>query len=348
MARTRSRERASERKENMRVQRNLFTGNMSSSDSEFHEPKEKGKTGDTIKVRQQQTRMSPLEREIMIEWLGMEREGQKEGQSMKNWRSIWGGAAKGRNMQGEVDEVHSSSGYSKLAAYVNTKCQIKTDKARAWNAEIAEKRWAWMKKQYKKAAKMSKPLNTHYEDDESFEAAMQKHEAAQEKACPGFKSLYTLLEGHPAVEPYCPTDSMLPRTPNSKSYGSVEDEDDDSQSAAPPMLRKEDTQGVIKKTKETTTAAARKKQKTEFSLRKPGNESASTKRLNIQEMFIKSQETQLEVDREKIKVDKQKLLVQAVTDLARAGIAPQDMDAYLVLMGLQPPKDPHRASDDEN
>ena len=112
----------------MRVQRNLFTGNMSSSDSEFHEPKEKGKTGDTIKVRQQQTRMSPLEREIMIEWLGMEREGQKEGQSMKNWRSIWGGAAKGRNMQGEVDEVHSSSGYSKLAAYVNTKCQIKTDK----------------------------------------------------------------------------------------------------------------------------------------------------------------------------------------------------------------------------
>ena len=52
--------------------------------------------------------MKPEEREAMIEGLGLDREGQKDGQPMQNWRSIYGGAAKGRNMNEDAGEVHAS------------------------------------------------------------------------------------------------------------------------------------------------------------------------------------------------------------------------------------------------
>jgi hypothetical protein len=306
-----------------------MSSSSSSSESEFESPKEKAVAG----KGRQLSRMTPAERSAMIEWLDMDREGQKQGQEMKNWRILWGGAAKGRSMQGEVDEVHASGGYAKLANFVNTRCQIKTVKNRAWTSEVAEKRWAWLKKQYKKAARIPKPLNTLYDDDDSFAVAITKHEDAQEKACPDFKKLFAMLEGHPSVVPYNPRDSLMPQTPNSKSSGSYLGEGE-----AAPMLQRNDTLGVVrrKKGEEQGDSSTRKKQKEEFVLRKPGNESASAKRLNIHEMFIKSQEIQVELDRQKIEIDKKKLMVQAVTDLAKAGIKPEDMSPYLAIMGFAP------------
>jgi hypothetical protein len=76
----------------------------------------------------------------------------------------------------------------------------------------------------------------------------------------------------------------------------------------------------------------RKKRKEEdFRLRKPhAPEGSSKQRLNIHEMFIKSQEKQQEVD-------EKKLLVDAIGKLAKANIRPDDMHAYLALMGLKVP-----------
>ena len=61
----------------------------------------------------------------MIDWLGLDRPG--GGRDMENWRWVYGGAAKGQNMNGDAGDVHASSGFAALAAYVNEKAMIKSD-----------------------------------------------------------------------------------------------------------------------------------------------------------------------------------------------------------------------------
>jgi len=288
----------------------------------------------TTSAKSRSTRMTTVERDAMIDWLDMEREGQKESQGMKNWRSIWGGAAKGRGMQGDVDEVHAAGGYAKLAAYVNSKCQIKSDKSRAWTSEIAKKRWAWVKKQYKAATRIVKPINTTFENEEEFEAELAKHAQDQEKVCPCFKKLDAMLHAHPAIQPHGTVDSL---TLNSKG-----DNGEDNDGSEADMLSSSNTLGVVRKRKDgedgnSTTTKKKMQQKEPFSLRKP--EAESTRRLNIHEMFMKTQEKQADVDR-------QKLLVQAVSELAKAGVSADAMAPYLSLMGLKTPKPASNGSDE--
>ena len=268
--------------------------------------------------------MSPAERDAMIEWLGMDREGQKDGQPMKNWRSIYGGAAKGRSMGEDADEVHAKGGYLRLAAHVNTKCKIKTDKKRAWDEEVAEKRWTALKKNYRKACKMQAPLNTNFATDQAFGEATNQFESEREKCCLHFQKIHDMLKDHPGMHPYQPTDSMAPAQTGRNAGGGDGDE--------PEMRGKDDTMGIQKKRKEDGGAAAptkkKKKVKEEFHLRKPGGaESATKKRMSIHEMFIESQMKQTELE-------KQKLMVEAIGKLAAAQIAPANMGEYLQLMGL--------------
>ena len=253
----------------------------------------------------------------MVEWLGMDREGQKDGQPMKNWRSIYGGAAKGRNMNEEAGEVHASGGYARLAAFVNSKCKIKSDKRRAWDAEIAEKRWTDLKKKYKIAARMQEPLNTAFDTDEAYGKAKEKFEEAREKCCRDYLTIHEMLKEHPGIHPYRPVDSMR---------GSDEE---------PAMLGKDETMGLKKrsKTEEGGPAAKKKKKekKPEFHLRKPDAPvSTGKQRMNIHQMFIETQQKQVDLD-------KQKILVDAIGKLAASGIEPQNMQPYLQLMGLAPP-----------
>lgn len=265
--------------------------------------------------------MKPEERDAMVEWLGMDREGQKDGQPMKNWRCIYGGAAKGRNMNEEAGEVHSSGGYERLAAFVNSKCKIKSDKRRAWDAEIAEKRWTDLKKKYKIATRMEEPLNTVYDSDDTYGKAKEKFEEAREKCCRDYLTIHEMLKEHPGIHPYQPADSMR----------SGADEE-------PPMLAKKDTMGLKKRSNpEEGGPAAKKKtkkkkeKKPEFHLRKPDAPvSTGKQRMNIHQMFIETQQKQVDLD-------KQKILVDAIGKLAASGIQPQNMQPYLQLMGLAPP-----------
>ena len=87
-------------------------------------------------------KMGPAERTYMIDWMSMDRPG--GGREMENWRWIYGGAAKGQNMNGDASDVHASSGYLALAEFVNSKAKIKSGE-KAWTAEMAEKRWITMK-----------------------------------------------------------------------------------------------------------------------------------------------------------------------------------------------------------
>jgi hypothetical protein len=267
--------------------------------------------------------MKPEERDAMVEWLGMDREGQKDGQPMKNWRSIYGGAAKGRSMNEDADEVHAKGGYQRLAAHVNTKCKIKSDRKRAWDEEVAEKRWTALKKNYRKACRMQAPLNTNFETDEAFADATKQFESEREKCCLHFQKIHNMLKDHPGMHPHQPTDSMAQAQAGRDAGGGEHDE--------PEMRGKDDTMGITKKRKEDGSAAAapkKKKVKEEFHLRKPGGaESATKKRMSIHEMFIESQMKQTELE-------KQKLMVEAVGKLAAANIAPANMGEYLKLMGL--------------
>jgi hypothetical protein len=262
--------------------------------------------------------MRPAERDAMVEWLGMNREGQKDGQPMQNWRSIYGGAAKGRNMNEDPDEVHAASGYSRLAVFVNTKCKIKSDKRRAWDAEIAEKRFADLKKKYKIACRMQEPLNTNFDSDEAYVKAKEKFEEGREKCCRDYRKIHELLKNHPAIHPHQPTDSML----------NVDNNE-------PGMRGKYDTMGVMKRNREQEGVRAekmkKKQKKEEFHLRKPDAPVSSGKqRMNIHQMFIETQQKQVELD-------KQKLLVDAIGKLAASGVAPQNMQPYLQMMGLASP-----------
>jgi len=263
--------------------------------------------------------MTPAERDAMIEWLEMDREGQKDGQPMQNWRSICGGAAKGRSMGDDADEVHAKGGFMRLSAFVNVKCKIKTDKKRAWDEEIAEKRWTALKKAYKKASKIPTPLNTHFLNDEDFEEAKKKVAEEQEKCCYHFQRLHTIFKHHPGMHPHMPTDSMA-----------LEAEPDGGELDEPLMRHKEDTMGIVRKRKDGGEAAVpmKKKKTEEFHLRKPGvSESTGKKRMSIHEMFIECQMKQAVLDR-------QKLMVEAISKLAAANIPPTAMGEYLKLMGL--------------
>jgi hypothetical protein len=268
--------------------------------------------------------MKPEERDAMVEWLGMEREGQRDGQDMQNWRCVYGGAAKGRNMNEDADEVHAAGGYARLAAFVNSKCKIKSDKRRAWDAEIAEKRWTDLKKKYKIATRMPEPLNTQFETDEAYNVAKEKFEEAREKTCRDYLKIHEMLKDHPGIHPYMPTDSMQIQT---------QDEDKEE----PAMRTKSDTMGLKRKQPEErgpAAAAAKKKKnekKAEFHLRKPDAPVSSGKqRMNIHQMFIETQQKQVDLD-------KQKLLVDAIGKLAASGIQPQSMQPYLEMMGLARP-----------
>ena len=139
------------------------------SDSDFETDKTPKKSSG--KADSKHANMKPEERDAMVEWLGMDRDGQKDGQPMQNWRCVYSGAAKGRSMNDDADEVHAAGGYARLAAFVNSKCKIKSDKKRAWDAEIAEKRWTDLKKKYKQATRMQEPLNTTFDSDEAYKQA---------------------------------------------------------------------------------------------------------------------------------------------------------------------------------
>jgi hypothetical protein len=298
------------------IDRRAKMPNTDDSDSDMQTKKTPTKTS----AKSRRRNMTPMERETMIEWLGMEREGQKEGQSMKNWRCVSGGAAKGRFMGDDVDDVHNKGGFEKLALYVNTKCLIKSDKSRAWDAEVAEKRWLAVKKQYKKAVRIAEPLNTSYEDEEKFERAMEACRQDRERCCPNYLKIHAMLSDHPAFHPHMPMDSMAMNEDNAECSG---DE--------PAMLQQRDTQGVKRKANVTENGNRKKRKEEDFRLRKPHAPGGSSKqRLNIHEMFIKSQEKQQEVD-------EKKLLVDAIGKLAKANIRPDDMHAYLALMGLKVP-----------
>jgi hypothetical protein len=292
---------------------------MSGSDDDFQTmPEKKGSGGGGAAGGRGHANMKPEEREAMIEWLGLDREGQKDGQPMQNWRSIYGGAAKGRNMNEDAGEVHASGGYSRLAAFVNSKCRIKSDPKRAWNEEIAEKRFADLKKKYKMATRLEEPLNTNFDDETAYEKAKEKFEEDREKVCRNYKKIHELLKEHPAIHPYQPTDSM----------------NANGDSGEPEMRGKEDTLGV-KRTKKPEQGVRKEKKeknkKAEFHLRKPDAPvSTGKQRMNIHQMFIETQQKQVELD-------KQKLLVDAIGKLAASGIAPENMGPYLLMMGLGSP-----------
>ena len=260
--------------------------------------------------------ITPAMRDAMLEWLAMDRDGQKDGQSMQNWRSIYGGAAKGRSMNDDAEDVHAKGNYKRLADFVNTKCKIKSDKLKAWDEELAEKRWQAMKKSYRKACKNTAPINTAYATEDEFKTALAEYKEKQEKECPGFSKLHAMLAGHPATHPFEPHDSMA--MPRDKQ----EDGRDDAQ-----MLPTSNTLGIKRRAKGSVTK--QKKEKKEFHLRKPGTETATAKRMSLHQMFIESQNKQTAIE-------KQKLLVDAIGKLAQAGIKPADMPAYLTLMQLSP------------
>ena len=150
-------------------------------------------------------RMTAVERSIMIDWLSMERPG--EGKKMNNLRWIYGGAAKGQNMNGEAADVHASSGFQALANYVNDRAKIKSDKTKAWCAVTSEKRWTTMKKNYRKAVFLPKPESKENGND-NFEEEMEILHENREKVCVDFNRLFLLLGEHPSTASVHTQDSM--------------------------------------------------------------------------------------------------------------------------------------------
>ncbi len=290
-----------------------------SDDSDFETPKERCVRTQAGKAaggnKRGRSNITPAMRDAMLEWLDMEREGQKDGQPMKNWRSLYGGAAKGRNMNDDAGDVHAKGNFRRLADFVNTKCKIKSDKTKAWDEEVAEKRWLALKKSYRKACKNTAPINTAYATDQDFNTAMADFKEKQEKECPGFTKLHVMLNGHPATHPHQPHDSMV--------HQDGEETGDCGGDAQ--LLGRSNTLGVKRKAKESTMKKT--KDKKEFHLRKPGTETATSKRMSLHQMFIESQNKQTAIEQ-------QKLLVDAIGKLAKAGIKPEAMPAYLALMQL--------------
>ncbi len=275
--------------------------------------------------------MTPMEREAMLEWCEQDRPGQTEGMPMQNWRSIYGGAQKGRNMNGDSDEVHAASGYLLLANFVNRKMGLKT-KANAWSAEIAEKRWTALKKQYRAACRIPEPHSTAFATDEELVAAKTEHSAMQEKTCPSFARIHAMLKEHPGCNPFNPQDSMIEHARNiEESDADIEEEEVlkpiDNHLKRP---RKDVDASSVSGSKSSGSVKTKpiKSKEDEFKLRKPGNESAGRQRLNIHEMFLQTQMKQAEVEESKI-------MVSAVAELAKAGVKPADIPMYLEIMGLK-------------
>jgi hypothetical protein len=299
----------------------------------------------------------------MIDWLGMERPG--GGRDMENWRWVYGGAAKGQNMNGDASDVHASSGYLALAAYVNDKAQIKTDKVKAWTADTAEKRWTSMKTLYRKAVFLPVPIAEHNED---FEDEMKQLAENRDTICKDFARLYKLLCDHPSTQPQHTIDSMRPVTAAAAAAltldngdASDEDEGDDhdhdhdddandgdkdkasanttaaaadgvaSASSGDKRSRNSEEAPKGRKEKEQKTTPTLTKQqeaaakKSSFHLKKATSESSS-KRQDIQTLFLKSQE-------ENAKNAKAQMKTSAILQLITSGItAPEQIKTYMALM----------------
>ena len=259
---------------------------------------------------------------------------------MENWRWIYGGAAKGQNMNGDASDVHASSGYLALAEFVNSKAKIKSGE-KAWTAEMAEKRWITMKTAYRKAIFLPVPIA---ENNEDFEDEMKLLAGNREVICKDFNRLFLLLQDHPSTQPQHTMDSMSSK----KKVAAVSDDDegdddtaadndnDDDDDAAKSALSADvtasksskssagekrsiegDGKGSSKKEKKEKEKRLSKQQdaaakKTEFHLKKPTSD-PSSKRADIQTLFIKSQE-------ELAKNAKVQMKANAILELIKAGI----------------------------
>ncbi len=291
-------------------------------------------------------RMSAQERSYMIDWLGLERPG--EGKKTLNFRWIYGGAAKGQNMNGDASDVHASSGFVALANYVNEKAQIKSNKAKAWCAITAEKRWTAMKATYRKAIFLPAPTE---DGNECFEDEMEILAENREKICGDFKRLYLLLGDHPSTAPVHTVDSMSSQKKGESVNEADEDDEheeedeiigadaeEDSENDADPRhsdigsKRSQMSSEATKPSKPKAIAPEKKvklskqrlAEKKPFQLKKATSE-PSHKRTDIQTLFIKSQE-----DLARNQQSQQR--INAIIELIKAGIPKPQIEEYMRFM----------------
>ncbi len=282
-------------------------------------------------------RMTAPERGFMIEWLGLDRPG--EGRKMLNFRWIYGGAAKGQNMNGEASDVHASSGYTAMANYINDRAKIKSDKVKAWTAETAEKRWTTMKASYRKAAFLPVPEES---GNDAFEEEMAILDANREKVCGDFKKIHALLSEHPSTAPVHTADSM--ELPFNADYEDDEEDDEAAESgqdgddavANKDALSAGSKRSLSKtsfKSAESTVKAPvkepklskqRQAEKKPFQLKKPTSE-PSHKRTDIQTLFIKSQE-------DLAKQQQSQMRINAMLELIKAKIPQEQISGYMNFM----------------
>jgi hypothetical protein len=319
--------------------------------------KEPSASGETFAESQDEKgarlpRMSAPERGFMIDWLGLERPG--EGKGMLNFRWIYGGAAKGQNMNGDAADVHASSGYTSLANYVNDKAKIKS-KAGAWDATAAEKRWTTMKASYRKALNLPKPSE---EGNDNLEEENEILAGNRETICGDFERLFALLGEHPATAPLHTIDSMRPSNASAGSKSLPVDEDDmeevnddeeeeeahqnllqDAESAigskhsrtssnSKPTVASEAAttphKAADKIPKEPKLSKQRIAEKKPFHLKKATSE-PSHKRADIQTMFIKSQE-------DLAKTQQQQMRINAMLELIKAKIPQEQIPGMMTFM----------------
>jgi hypothetical protein len=319
---------------------------------------QESQTADALPSRM--PRMSAPERGFMIDWLFLDRPG--EGKGMLNFRWIYGGAAKGQNMNGDASDVHASSGYLALANYVNDKAKIKS-KAGAWDADAAEKRWTTMKATYRKALNLPKP---NEEGNDNFVEEMGILIANREAICADFERLFALLGEHPATAPVHTIDSMTRKEKPVSASSPVDGDDDDdekeedadledneSEVEAPEnfpeaeQLKDDATVGSKRSRTNTTVASAatpknapkepklskqRQAEKKPFHLKKATSE-PSHKRTDIQTMFIKSQE-------DLAKNQHQQMRINAMLELLKAKIPQADIPGMMAFMFGEPEKPP--------
>jgi hypothetical protein len=280
----------------------------------------------------------------MIEWLGMERPG--EGRGMLNYRWIYGGAAKGQNMNGDAESVHAQSGYIALANFVNEKAKIKT-KPTAWTAEGAEKRWTHMKALYRKACFLPVP---HEDGNDNYDEEKKVLEQNREKICVDFEKIFVILGQHPSTAPVHTLDSMkLKSTRNTAALeDSVEEDEDDDEdddesdgaddrqdgepedrckvSSSSGSKRSATTHELTepKKTKDAPLSKQRLAEKKPFHLKKATSE-PSHKRADIQTLFIKSQE-------DLAKNQQSQMRINAILELIKHGIPKEKITEYMKFM----------------
>jgi hypothetical protein len=303
-------------------------------------PKKKLAAGAADNVEEvRMPRMSAMERGFMIEWLGLDRPG--EGRGMLNFRWIYGGAAKGQNMNGEASDVHASSGYTALANYVNDRAKIKSDKVKAWTAESAEKRWTTMKASYRKACFLPEPEES---GNDNYEGEMEILDANRERLCVDFKKLHALLSNHPSTAPAHTSDSMAAPPPPFADDDDEEDDpeeevkagDDHNEDASTSVKDAVSLTSQQSRTKSASDATVGKQpkgpplskqrlaEKRPFQLKKPTSE-PSHKRTDIQTLFIKSQE-------DLAKQQQSQMRINAMLELIKAGIPQQQIPGMMKFM----------------